>query len=506
MELKEWSPAYEILASWLANYSENPDTLMDLVADLKAYYQDHVIYTENWKMYIPYRYVVPLNIVFNRSLQNLSSYYTDIWFIWMFIFIFLILSFIYSIIKKDKKLFAVSMATVMWWAIRWVIWSAILWYWVWLLMWTALVMAMYIYDLLKWEEKWINIFGAIALGFFGLLFVIQFFYNFIRIASQWSSWPFLWFKQSVWVEQVINEWLGSQTQQKMLYSQKDVFDLQFPQYNRFIEYVKDRKDEDWVLIAWTYLQYFLDVQKNLNLDWSLSRFWEQWSDWDTCKMYRRLRKWNIKYLVIDPNVASIVMWEWNKSLFYRFFAKTNENWKILEKWALMMLSELIDQWYAKLLYSNNLWATYWFTLPDDYLKAAYKNTYGEMDEEQLIYLRAQLPALRYMWNRRQLYLWVKNLFASRVLDWNAIQDIADVYWKDIDFWKILNTVNVYLNNQNSLSQMVSTLTQDERLVLNQYLNLYILYSQNSPQFEEYIDSILDVSLWWWSQLIVVELL
>jgi hypothetical protein len=30
----------------------------------------------------------------------------------------------------------------------------------------------------------------------------------------------------------------------MLYSQKDVFDLQFPQYNRFIEYVKDRKDED----------------------------------------------------------------------------------------------------------------------------------------------------------------------------------------------------------------------------------------------------------------------
>ena len=503
LKLKEWSPAYEILKSWLDNYNENPDTLMDLVTNLKTYYQNRIVYTEKWKIYIPYRYVVPVNIVFNWSLQNLSSYYTDIWFIWMFIFVFLVFSFIYSIIKKDKKLFAVSMATVVWWAIWWVIWSAILWYWVWLLMWTALVMTIYIQDILSWEKKWINIFWALAMCLFGLFAIVQFFYNFIRIASQWSSEPFLWFKQSVWREQIISDNLTSDTKTKIWYSQKDVFDLQFPQYNQFIEYVKDRKDEDWVLIAWTYLQYFLDNQKNLLLDWSLGRFWEQWSDWDTCKMYQRLKNWKVKYLVIDPNVASIVMWEWNKSLFYRFFAKTNDNWKIIEKWALMMLSELIDQWYAKLLYSNNLWATYWFTLSDSELE----EVFGEMDKEELIYLRAQLAAARYMDNVNELANWIWYIFYTRIFDWKAIQDIADVYWKGIEYWKVFNTMNVYLSNPNSLSQMVSTLTQDERVVLLQFLNLYSLaQNPNSQQYQDYVSNILMNSIAWWSQLIVVELL
>ena len=499
LNLKEWSPAYEILKSWLLAYNENPDTLMDLVSSLKTYYQDHIIYTETWKLYIPYRYIVPLNIVFNRSLQNLSSYYTDIWFIWIFIFVFTIFSLIYSIIKKDKKLFAVTMATVIWWAIWRVIWSAILWYWVWLLMWTSLVMAKYIQDILNWEKKWINVFGIIALWLFSIFILIQFFYNFIRIASQWSTWPFLWFKQSVWNIQVYNNDLSSETTTKIWYSQKDVFDLQFPQYNQFIEYVKNRADNDWVLIAWTYLQYFLDNQKNLKMDGGLDWFREQWSDWNTCKMYQRLRNANIKYLVIDPNIASIVMWEWNKSLFYRFFAKTNENWKILEKWALMMLSELIDQWYAKLLYSNNLWATYWFTLSDEDLK----ELFGKTDKEQLIYLRAQLAAARYMDNGNELANEIATIFYNRFLDWKAIQDIADVYWKQIEFGKVYNAVNVYLQTPQSLPQITSTLTQDEKLILIQYINMY---RSNSSQFQEYLSNIIYNSIAWWSQLIVVELL
>lgn len=503
LKLKEWSPAYEILESWLIAYNENPDTLMDLVTNLKTYYQNHVIYTEDWKLYVPYRYIVPLNIVFNWSLQNLSSYYTDIGFVWLFIFIFLIFSLIYSIIKKDRKLFAISMATVMWWTIWRVIWSAILWYWVWLLMWTALVIAMYIQDVLSWEKKWIDILWALALGLFGLFVLIQFFYNFIRIASQWSSGPFLWFKQSVWEEQIIWDDLSSKTETKIWYSQKDVFDLQFPQYNKFIKYVKDRKDEDWVLIAWTYIQYFLDNQKNILNDWSLTRFWEQWSDWDPCKMYQRLRNKNLKYLVIDPNVASIVMWEWNKSLFYRFFAKTNESWKIIEKWALMMLSELIDKWYAKLLYSNNLWATYWFTLSDEDLQAVF----GQKSKEELIYLRAQLAAARYMDNANELINWIWLIFNDRVQDWAVIQDIADVYWKDIELWKVLNAMNVYLSNRNSLPQMASTLTQDEKVMLIQFMNLYMLaQNPNSSQYQEFVNNIFMNSIAWWSQLIVVELL
>lgn len=503
LKLKEWSPAYEILQSWLIDYEENPDTLMDLISNLKTYYQDHSIYTYDWKMYIPYRYIVPLNIVFNRSLQNLSSYYTDIWFIWMFIFIFVVLSFIYSIIKKDRKLFAVSMATVIWWAIWRVIWSAILWYWVWLLMRTALVIAMYVCDLLKWKERATSILWIISLWLFGVIVVMQFFYNFIRISSQWSTWPFLYYKQSVWNVDVIWNDLTVSTKVKIWYSKKDVFDLQFPQYNRFIEYVKDRKDEDWVLIAWTYIQYFLDNQKNILYDWSLSRFWEQWSDWDVCKMYQRMKNANIKYLVIDPNIASIVMWDWNKSLFYRFFAKENDNWKIIEKWALMMLSELIDQWYAKLLYSNNLWATYWFTLSDEELQSVF----GEMDKEKLVYLRAQLAAAKYMDNVYDLVDGIYSIFNYRVWNWEAILDLADVYWKQVELWNVIESMNEYLRNPQSVPQSISSLTDDERFVLYYFIYLYRLsQNRNSSQYQNFVNNIFSMSVAWWSQLIVVELL
>jgi hypothetical protein len=170
-----------------------------------------------------------------------------------------------------------------------------------------------------------------------------------------------------------------------------------------------------------------------------------------------------------------------------------------------MLSELIDKWYAKLLYSNNLWATYWFSLSDDQLQSVF---WG-MDKEKLIYLRAQLAAARYMDNSNELINWIWNIFVNRIYNWEAIQDIADVYWKDIEVWKLINTMNVYLSNPNSpgVSQMISTLSQDERLVMLQYLNLYSLsQNPNWSQFQEYVNNIFMNSIAWWSQLIVVELL
>lgn len=100
--------------------------------------------------------------------------------------------------------------------------------------------------------------------------------------------------------------LNEQLQQKEVaqgnYRWKDVFDLQFPHYNKFIQYIKDRDNKDGVLIAGTYLQYFLDNQHNIKGDGMLDRFWEQTSDNNECKSYQRLRSNNIKYLVIDPNI------------------------------------------------------------------------------------------------------------------------------------------------------------------------------------------------------------
>jgi hypothetical protein len=46
---------------------------------------------------IPYKYLVPFNEVFNWSLQNLTSYYTDIGIIWLFLFIVVLYAFVYSI-------------------------------------------------------------------------------------------------------------------------------------------------------------------------------------------------------------------------------------------------------------------------------------------------------------------------------------------------------------------------------------------------------------------------
>ena len=160
--------------------------------------------------------------------------------------------------------------------------------------------------------------------------MVQMFFNLIRISSQWASWPFLWFQGSVGKGMEITDNLRIEEKIKIWYSQKDVFDLQFPQYNKFIEYTKDRDDKDGVLIAGTYLQYFLNNPKNIRFDGGLSWFWEQWSDENTCKMYQRLRSENLKYLVIDPNIATVVMWEGNESLFHRFFAKIDSiNGKIV---------------------------------------------------------------------------------------------------------------------------------------------------------------------------------
>lgn len=502
LKLKEWTPIEKKLREWLAAYEENEDTLMDLITRLQLYYQNHSIYRENGHIYMPYRYIVPLNITFNWSLQNLSSYYTDIWFIWIFIFIITILAFIYSIIRSDKRLFALSLSTIVGRAIWRVVGWWILWYWVWLITWTLLVVAIFMGELLWLSDNKKNIRWYVTIWLLALWMILQLFFNLIRISSQWSSWPFLWFKQSAWTVQEITNTLWVNTETKLFYSQKDVFDLQFPHYNKFIEHVKDRKDTDWVFIAWTYLQYFLKNQKNIKIDWSMYQFWNAWNWVDLCLFYQRLKHVNIKYLVIDPNIVSIVMWDWNKSLFYRFFAKVNEDWKIIEKWSMFMLAELIKNWYAELMYSNNIGATYAFTLTDEEMKSIF----GDMSDDDLTYLRIQLADARYMDNANELINAIAQIFTARVANWQAISDIADVYGKIVDPAKIVNAVNVYISSPQSLSTIVDTLTQDERYVLLNYLQIYSMSQQsNSSQYSEVLNTILSNSLAGGSQLMVFEL-
>jgi len=502
--LKAWSEPDLILKDLISNFDENPNTLRDWVVVLRQYYQNHTVYTEKWKIQVPYRYIVPLNITFNRSLQNLSSYYTDIGFIRIFMFIFTLFALIYSIIKKDRRLFALSMSTTIGRAVWWIIGWAILWYGIGLIMWTILVVSVFIQELMKnqKDETHKNL-VLLTVWLLALRMIAQMFFNFIRISSQWASGPFLWFKQSVGQIQEITPQLQQKATNKIWYSQQDVFDLQFPHYNKFIEYTANRDNDDGVLVAGTYLPYFLDNQHNIRLDWMLWWFWEQASDWDACKAYHRLQNANLKYLVIDPNIATVVMWEWNESLFHRFFAKIDpSNGKIIDRGSMMMLAQLIDEWYLNLFYSNNLGAKYGFTLSDQDLKTIF----GEKSKDDLIYLRAQLAAARFMTNANELVNVVGQIFSSRVNNWMAIWDIADVYGKQIEENKVTNTVNVFLSNPESAPAMVESLTQDERFVLVQYLNLYqSLQQNNTQQYQEILNSIMMTSLAGSSQLIIFEL-
>jgi hypothetical protein len=142
----------------------------------------------------------------------------------------------------------------------------------------------------------------ILIFLFAIRGLVQFILNFIRISSQGGTGPFLRYKMNNGKSVEISASLQQKEIVKAGYGRKDVFDLQFPHYNKFIEYVKNRKNTDGVLIAGTYMAYFLDNQHNIKSDGMLSRFREQNSDGNMCKSYQRLRENNLKYLVIDPNI------------------------------------------------------------------------------------------------------------------------------------------------------------------------------------------------------------
>ncbi|MDR0606949.1 MAG: hypothetical protein LBG52_01035 [Candidatus Peribacteria bacterium] len=85
----------------------------DQIVALRQYYQSHSIKSTPEMLAIPYRYMVPVNIVFNRSLQNLSSYYTDIGFARIVIFILLVVGLPYALVQRDKNLIVLSCITLL---------------------------------------------------------------------------------------------------------------------------------------------------------------------------------------------------------------------------------------------------------------------------------------------------------------------------------------------------------------------------------------------------------
>jgi len=517
-KMKPWTQAYDLLSGALVTYQEkwnqsviNPTEYRDEILSLKQYYQNHAIKTEAGTIHIPYRYLVPFNVTFNRSLQNLSSYYTDIGFVWLLIFMLLILGLVYAMFnvkrfRQDTNLVVLSSVTIIGRGVWWIIGWGIVWYGMWLIVWTVIAVAMILRDMFEHakddKEKTMMYILLFLLAIWG---IIQFVLNFVRISSQGWGGPFLRYKMNNGKVTEITTSLQQKEVVKSGYGQKDVFDLQFPHYNKFIEYVKNRPNNDGVLIAGTYIQYFLDNQHNLKNDGMLSRFREQNSDGNMCKSYQRIRNNDIKYLVIDPNIGTVVMGEGNESLFNRFFAKKDPvTGKIQEDWAISNLVKLRKAGYIGLFSTNNLGAKYAFSLDDATLIAKF----GNMSEDELVFLRAKLSIARFFPDAQELLNFIGETFTNRIANGEAVGDIADVYGKTVDELNILMAAQMILEGQwlsQEITKTIEWLSQDERIVLVQYLGLVNLIKTNATQYQESLNNIIGQSLGWGSQLIVFEL-
>lgn len=138
--------------------------------------------------------------------------------------------------------------------------------------------------------------------------------------------------------------LQSQVKQKIGYNDKDVFQLQFGHYNQVIDILDSRKKDEGMIVAGTYLPYFIRNQHGLEVDGFLVGLRENLSDNDPCNTYLRLSNEKKQYIVIDPNIASVVMGDANSSLLDRVFGKLNVNKNsVVDYGSMTMIAKMVDE-------------------------------------------------------------------------------------------------------------------------------------------------------------------
>jgi len=562
--------------------------------ELQNYFDSKAFYVKKqgsaWYVYnIPYKFLVPFNVTFNWSIQNLSSYYTDIGFVWIILWFLVVLAFVYSIFSKNRILAGITLSSILWYIIWWFVWYSILWYGIWLVAWTMFSVSLFFYYLYKQSSSKYPVLFLIV--FVYLILIYQFWLNFIRISSQWGAWPFAWYKQSNWwydlkiyddkvnnilvqkgliqdldkltawqqiwlifsilqneklylskiskneidpqMAQYVKNILRNKSKIKSLfikfpYTAKDVFDMQFNHYNKFIRVANSRKEDEGVFIWWTYMRYFINNQKNVYYDHMLVKLWEWLSDGDMCKSYLRIRKDNkIKYIVIDPNIWTVVRFDnaSNKTLFDRFFGNINlKTWKLEEKWVLTYLYDMIKAWYGQLFYTNNIAMKYAIISSDDEIRS-YLNArwYTGITQNDILNFRYALLAPRYPWsinlissitksnnfnfNSQILLSYVVYKFQNRIVNFEVVDDIADIKGEDIDTQVVksaLQKLILAIKDKNITKKMVDAIVSDldlkQRKLFNEVLQFYV----GNGKLEEKIRPYLDYSIWWQSQLFIVE--
>jgi len=506
--------------SWIFQTNYNKKLLNQLLS--KPYIYTYVS--------IPYKYIVLFNVTFNWSLQNLSSYYTDIWIVWLLLFFILKISILFSVVwliyaffVKNNKLFkyfillfSFSFATLVGWTIWYFVASGIVWYNIWGIIWLILTTLLFVSRL---ENK---MFLSYVLLFVSWVSVIL---NLFRIASQWWWQIQTWYRSSVWqkIDYIVSKENWQLTPKQIIkipYTFDDVFNLQFRMYNKSIKAYNDRTSDQMAIIGWTYMKYFIKNQNKIKDDQFLMWLWKMWSDNDIEKTYQRFKDNWLKYITIDPNIASVVMWTWNISLWYRYYWKTDENSNITEKWVLPMFVDLAEKWYLVYRYTNNLWLKYALIYSDSELS----KILWEKDLSKIRKIRYELTSIRYLYRNIPLWLWntgntqlwfqayqeaidsLYKILLYRIQNnpiW-FVEDIADVDWLDVS--------NIPVVIQKWMSWL-SNLNIDEFNNLDEKSKELILHVFNILQWlkdwptnaQSIIRDIIEKSIWWRAQLLFVEI-
>lgn len=481
-------------ASWNLTLSSYPQILQTkenakLLNKLSTAYVNYSVVS------IPYKYLVPFNVVFNWSLQNESSYYTDIGIVWLLLFIITIFALIYSIFKKDKILWWFAFATIVGWSIWYGVASWIVWYNIWWIIWLIIVTILFVNRL---KDRLLLAYVLLGIS------IVWIWLNLFRITTQWWEATQFWYKSSVWKQfdyQITSEWLIKWAQDiKIPYNKDDIFSLQFNFYKKAIDYFNNRKAEEAWIIWWTYMRYFVKNQDSIIDDQFLIRLYKWFSDDNVDKAYERLKDQNITWIVIDPNIASVVMWEWNKSLWYRYYGYTDENTNITKKWVMPMFVDLAQSWNLEYVYSNNLWLKYALTVSDEDLKKA---TWIE-DGKKLLELRYKLTSIKFLPSMLwiQAYQEAMNAFyqilvyRAKNYPVNFVEDIAEVNWLNIyDVEYIFANVNKNFNK----------LTKDEKTVFLQYYNISTQLNENPKNSQKILQELVEQWIWGRAQLLFVKI-
>lgn len=452
----------------------------------------------NWiaykEVFLPYKYLNFLNITFNWSLQNLSSYYTDIGIVRLLLIVFAGFWLIYGIVQRERFLITIHVVTLFWWLLRLVVWWGILWYGIGIIIWSILSFITLLYSLSRRTD---SVFDVVFVGLFVAVFLYawlwQGWYNMVRISTQGGGGPFMRYKTNYGTTQTIQVTNQGQitpvNSVTWRYGSDEVFSLQFPHYKKFLSLANERSDDAWVLIAGTYARYFIKNQRLVFNDQFLTELFQWFSDNNVCRSYLRLQdKW-LRYLAIDPNIWTVVQGDGNKWLFERFFARLNPTSGVIEQHGTMsMLAALAQKWYIRYVSSNNIGAKYALTMPD--------SVFAGLSGDALTVMRAKMMVVRFF-QEPQLMSNIVTLADQRVKDGMFFEDIADIMWLQVSPATTQKIVQwVQLNP--------TELTEDEKKALSQFFGLRQQLATNPTQYQQTLQSIVNQSLGAWNQIIVME--